>query len=162
MLVGRHPQLLFLVVGDGPERLRLVHRAQQMGIHRSVRFLGARRDIPEILRASDVCVLTSDYEGVPNTVLEAMAVGVPVVTTAFPGADRVVTHGREGFLVPLQQPEAMARRLACLLDDSELRRKMGRCGEERVRRDYSLEAMGSAMLDVYRGCLAPERTRRAR
>jgi len=123
------------------------------GLSRKVHFSGTRADVADILRATDVVALTSHYEGLANVLLEAMCVGIPVVTTAYAGVDELVTNHREGFVVPLGDGEAVAERIAALFGNGELRCELGERGKQTVRDRFSIEAMGGQLLGVYEECL---------
>lgn len=155
----RRPNTVFLLVGDSdplePNCLEDVQReVQRAGLTDSVRFLGMRADVPEILRATDVAVLTTRFEGMSNALLEAMSAGVSIVTTDYVGARELVQDGIEGFLVPMDDAEAMAERVLQLLADSKLRTRMGQAGMERIDRQFSMRAMGDRLVDVYSAFLA--------
>ena len=156
-IAARRPDARFLIVGEGKLRAEIESRIRGSGLTDRVLMLGNRSDMPEILAATDVCVLTSHYEGLANVLLEAMCVGIPVVCTAYNGADELVTDGKEGFLAPLNDADGVAERILRLLGDPELRRRMGEAGRESVRGRFSLEAMGRNMLSVYERCLALRR-----
>ena len=134
-------QLVLLVIGDGPQRAQLESLAQRLGIADRVYFLGNRTDVPRLLQAMDVFVLPSEWEGMPNAALEAMATGLPVVATAVGGTPEVVVDGVTGLLVPPRNSEALAQAIAQLLADPELRRRMGQAGRERVEQLFSVEQM---------------------
>lgn len=124
-----------LVVGDGPERERLEGLAGG-GVH----LLGDRRDVPELLRALDVFALTSQNEGLSNTILEAMASGLPVVATRVGGNPELVEDGRSGVLVDVGRPEALADALAAYVDLAR-RRAHGEAGRARVLERFSVRQM---------------------
>lgn len=155
----RIPEARFLVVGDGDgnEQRDLVAMADRLGVGQRVVFLGSRSDIPDILAATDVMALTSNYEGVANSLLEAMCVGLPVVSTDYAGVDELVTHGREGFVAPMNDPDALAAHLCRLLEDPALRREMGSCGQETIRQRFSMSAMGRNLASLYQNCLEKSR-----
>lgn len=137
-----------LVAGDGPERDQLVAEARSLGIDGGVEFLGERDDIPTLLGACDVFVLSSRSEGMPMSVLEAMAAEMPVVATAVGGVPEVV--GEEaGSLVPAADAAALAAALARLLDDRPLRERLGQAGRARVERRFGLEEWGRTHLQLY-------------
>jgi glycosyltransferase involved in cell wall biosynthesis len=138
-LAAVHEDVVLLLVGDGPERASLQVLAQQLGIAKSVRFLGDRQDVSRCLHTMDVFVLPSIWEGMPNAALEAMAVGLPVVATAAGGTPEVVVDGVTGLLVPPRDPDALARAVARLLRDSDLRRTMGQAGRVRAKQRFSIE-----------------------
>ncbi len=145
----------FLVVGDGDgdAQTQLEALAARLGVAEHVVFLGSRSDIPDILAATDVMSLTSHYEGVANSLLEAMCVGLPVVSTAYAGVDELVTHGQEGFVAPLGDAESLAGYVAQLLEDSPLRRKMGEAGRRTIGERFSMDAMGRNLATIYERCL---------
>jgi glycosyltransferase involved in cell wall biosynthesis len=116
----------------------------------NVRFLGYRADVADLLVASDVFVLASDWEGLPVSILEAMLCGLPVVATRVSGIPEAVTDGEEGWLVPPRDPARLAAAIGCLLDDPAAAIAMGRRGRQRVLRDFSLERAARATADLYR------------
>ncbi|MDZ7289951.1 MAG: GT4 family glycosyltransferase PelF [candidate division KSB1 bacterium] len=143
------PNAYLMVVGEGPlyEELKKMANDYDMADH--VRFLGGRKDVPEILRALDVFVLASESEGMSNTILEAMASGLPVVATAVGGNPELVVHGETGLLVPPNHPNAMAAAILKLLRDPEQRQQMGRLGHQRIVEKFSLEAMVRNYAKIY-------------
>jgi len=148
-LRSRLPGLQLLVVGDGPERAALERRAGELGLDGGVRFLGTRTDVPDVLRALDVAVVSSDYEGLPLSVLEYMAAGLPVVATRVGGVPEVVEHGTTGLLVERRDPAALAGAVLSLLRDPERRARMGLAGRERQRRAFSIEAFVGRVESLY-------------
>jgi len=140
----------FLVAGDGPEKDALHRAAADLGVTGYVRFLGKCQEVPELFRATDVCVLTSVSEGLPNVLIEAASVGVPCVSTDNGGAADVVVDGETGYLVAVDDDEAMAARIAEMLADPPRREQMGRAAREHVARRFSMEALGARLLAVYR------------
>jgi sugar transferase (PEP-CTERM/EpsH1 system associated) len=127
------------VIGDGTERAALEALADSLGVADRVHWAGHRRDVPRLLPAFDLFIQPSVHEGLPNTVLEAMAAGLPVVATAVGGTPEVVLDGIIGLLVPPRDPQALAEAITRLLGVPDLRRKMGRAGRERVERHFSIE-----------------------
>jgi glycosyltransferase involved in cell wall biosynthesis len=132
---------LLLVAGEGPLAGTLVSQAAALGVNTNVRWLGHRLDVESVLAAGDVFVLSSKSEGLSNTILEAMASGLPVVATRVGGADEMVLDGLTGLLVPSSSPRALAEALASILRDPDARRAMGVAGRERARVEFSLDAM---------------------
>ncbi len=114
-------RLRLILVGDGPLREELVALAETLGLGDVVWFAGDRSDVPELLQAMDVFVLPSLGEGISNTVLEAMACGLPVIATAVGGNLELVRDGDNGALVPVGDPDALAARLGELLNDEARR-----------------------------------------
>ncbi len=137
------------MVGEGPLRRALEAEAAARGLGERVRFPGSRSDVPALLAAGDVAVLTSRSEGFPNAVLEAMAAGRPVVATDVGGTAEAVRPERTGLLVPPGDGEALAEALRRCADDPALRRRLGDAGRERARSEYGWDALTERMLSVY-------------
>ena len=114
-----------------------------------VRFLGHREDVPTLLAASDLLVLPSLYEGLPNVVLEAMHQAKPVVATDAPGTNELVVDGATGRLVPLGETKALAKALHDLIRDPERRAAMGLAGRDRLEPQFGLTTMIAAYADLY-------------
>jgi glycosyltransferase involved in cell wall biosynthesis len=153
LVVARAPRVLFLIAGDGPERVAVESGIQSLGLGANVRLLGHRRDIGDILRATDVAVLTSDREGIPNSLLEAGAAGLPSVCVNNGGGAFVLRDGETGFLLPLDDDAGFAEKVLALLADPGLRERVGHAARERVRNQFTVEAMADNLLAVYRRAL---------
>lgn len=143
-----------LVVGEdletrGAYRDALERRAEERGVSDRVVFTGHRGDVPAILDALDVFVLPSWTEGLPMTVLEAMAHGRPVVATPVGGTPELVADGETGLLVPPRDPQRLADALRLLLSDPERARRMGEAGRRRVAERFSAEETERRVLEVY-------------
>ena len=138
-----------VVVGDGPERARLEAIAGQLELAERVQFVGHQRDVRPWLAALDVFVLSSDWEGMSNALLEAMAAGLPVVATRVGGNPEVVVDGVTGLLVPPSDPDALAEAIVRLLRDPALRRRMGRAGRRRVEEHFNIEETVRRTEEVY-------------
>jgi sugar transferase (PEP-CTERM/EpsH1 system associated) len=137
------------IAGDGPLRGELEALASAERIAPHVQFLGHRPDVEAVLAALDIFVLCSLSEGLSNTILEAMASGVPVVSTSVGGADELVQPGVTGLLVPAAQPEALASALAILCASPVRRREMGDAGRTRARIEFSVGRMVRSYEDAY-------------
>jgi glycosyltransferase involved in cell wall biosynthesis len=135
----RLPQLAATVVGDGQERGRLEARAHELGLDGCVRFAGHQGDVAPWLARARVLVLTSDSEGLPLSVMEAMTAGLPVVASRVGDLPDLVEDGVNGFLVPERAPEAFAERIVELLSDDERRERFSVAARLAARR-YCLEA----------------------
>ncbi|MFP4057410.1 MAG: glycosyltransferase family 4 protein [Candidatus Brocadiia bacterium] len=146
-----------LAVGDGGERPALEERAERLGLGHSVLFTGFRTDVVDLLRAADLFVLPSLLEGMPNTALEAMAVGLPVVASAVDGVPEVVVDGETGLLVSPGDPHLLRDTIGRLLTEPQLAARMGRAGRERVRRHFALDRTLAA---AEAWCLATRDSRR--
>jgi glycosyltransferase involved in cell wall biosynthesis len=143
------PGVVFLLAGAGSERAALEAQARGSGISDRVQFLEHRTDIPELLRAADAFVLPSLYEGLPLTVLEAMAAAKPVVATTVGGTDEAVVDGVTGILVPPADPAALSAAIRRILDDPDTAARLGAAGRERVVSTFSTHRMINATEQVY-------------
>jgi glycosyltransferase involved in cell wall biosynthesis len=144
-----HPEVRFLVVGEGPRRGDLVRHRDRLGLTERVWFLGFRTDVPQILADSDVFVLPSLWEGLPIALLEAMAAGLPVVATDVPGVTEVVTDGETGLVVPGKDVGALAGALSRLLDDPDLRLGLARAGRRKVEEEFGWEKVVATTMSLY-------------
>ncbi len=137
----RIPLARFLIVGDGPERPGLELEARRLGLVPSVRFLGNRGDIEQILPACDVFALTSDNEASPVSIMEAMGCGLPTVATDVGSVHEMLGAGGGGCLVPADDEALFAERVGDLMANGQLARQMGQRARERVVARGSLQAM---------------------
>jgi glycosyltransferase involved in cell wall biosynthesis len=144
---------LVRLVGDGPSQPAYEAELGRLGLTDTVEFLGYRYDIPALTAAADVVVLTSLKEGIPRALMQASAVGVPVVATDVKGSREVVLDGETGFLVSLGDVAALAERLATLLDDPTLRRDMGVRAVEHAREHFDEARVVERLVQLYRQAL---------
>ncbi len=139
-----------VIVGDGPGWLDLHRQAQDLGLlPGGVLFPGRRNDVPALLGRADMLVLSSDHEGCPNVVLEAMAARRPVVTTPAGDAGVAVEDGVNGYVVPFDDVEAMAARMVRLAESPELCRRFGEAGRRRVEEAYSYDGLAGRLISAY-------------
>jgi glycosyltransferase involved in cell wall biosynthesis len=138
---NRFPQALFVIAGEGPERVALEEISQKLGIASRVRFLGFVGDMPELYQSLDLLLLTSHFEGTPLTVLEAMAMGVPVVASQVDGAAEILEDGRDGCLAPPGNREVFVEKVCRVLQDRAFWERLSRAGREKAERHYSAAAM---------------------
>lgn len=149
-VVPTFPNIVFLLVGRDSgtmEEIRTRFRAR--GIEGSVRFLGGRADVPDLLRASDLFVHPSREEGFSNAILEAMAAGLPVVACDVGGNPEAVSDGETGRMAPSRDAAAFASAMAELLADPEKRKAMGEAGRRRAIERFSLDRMVGEMESLY-------------
>jgi glycosyltransferase involved in cell wall biosynthesis len=142
-----HPELLGLIVGDGSDRPAI---DAAVNGDSAIRLLGHRDDVPRLLKAADVFVLSSQYEASPVAVLEAMSAGLPVVAYDVGAVGDMVEDGQTGFLVSPGAPELMASKLAQLTSDSDLRRALGAAGQRRYLERWDAELMVERYATVIR------------
>ncbi len=147
--IEKLPDVQLIMVGDGKMRLQLERLAFSLGISNRVHFLGERHDIPELMQMADVYVQSSCWEGFGIAALEAMAGGLPVVSSNVPGLSDVV--GSAGMLFPPGDNEALATVLSTLLFSAELRKDLSLAGMEKAR-EYSIDKTADLYVDLYRNC----------
>jgi glycosyltransferase involved in cell wall biosynthesis len=144
-----YPEVQTVVAGEVDREPALDALVAECGLGESLHLLGRRRDMPEVLSAFDVFVLSSHDEGMSNAILEAMAMQLPVVATGVGGTGEVVRHGESGLLVPPRDPAPLAAAIASLLPAPERRAAMGRVGREIVERSLSARSMVRQMEALY-------------
>jgi glycosyltransferase involved in cell wall biosynthesis len=139
-LAEERPNVKLVVAGDGPDRAKLEAQAKRFGIASRVEFRGyqSQAQVRELLGQTDVFAMASFAEGVPVVLMEAMAAGVPVIATRIAGVPELVEDGVSGFLVAPGEPRAIAEKAALLLDDTELRNRLGEAGREKVVREFNI------------------------
>jgi glycosyltransferase involved in cell wall biosynthesis len=147
------PDVSFVIAGEGPERPALEAEARALGVSDRVSLLGFQRDPASLLANADLFVLPSLLEGLPLSVLEAMAACRPVVATSVPGTDEIVSHGVTGLLVPPGNPTALAAAVRELLRDQALARRLALAGRELVRSRFTAGAMARSIGEVYQELL---------
>lgn len=150
-------RLRLVIVGDGGLRQAVEYILQQAGLHDYVWLAGNRRDVPDLMRGMDVFVLPSLAEGISNTILEAMACGLPVIATNVGGNPELVVDGKTGFLAAAASPHDMAQIMAKYLDNPELIATQGATGRQRAEETFSMQAMVSAYVKVYDDRLSHEK-----
>jgi sugar transferase (PEP-CTERM/EpsH1 system associated) len=130
-----------LIAGEGPLKAALEQQAAALGVSGAVELLGPRQDLPDLLAACDIFALSSDSEGMSNTIIEAMAAGRPVLATDVGGNSELVVPNQTGLLVEARSPEALARGIQTLAAAPAAREAMGAAGRLRAERDFSLRRM---------------------
>lgn len=146
----------FLVVGEGELRRELEYLTKKLELEKSVVFTGFRNDIPQILSVLNLFVLSSRSEALPNSILDAMASGLPVVATKVGGIPEIVKDGVNGILVPPRDPRALARAIITLLKDKKRASRMGLAGQKIVK-DFTVARMVAKTEKVYRQLIFFER-----
>lgn len=151
IIAQRLPTVSFLVVGGGSLQADLEREAHALGLHKRMIFTGPRRDVPRLLAACDVSVLSSVKEGMSNTIMESMAAGRPMVATRVGSNADLVVDGETGFLVPPRDPVAFAEAIQRVLDDPAGRERMGQAARIRIAERFSVKAMVAATERLYDG-----------
>ncbi len=143
-----------LIVGDGPLRSPMENLTRELGIDDQVKFLGIRRDVPELLNAADAYVMSSAWEGMPNALLEAASTGLPIVATDVGGNSEIVLNGKTGFLVPPKDPNALASVMLKLMNLAESeRRRMGEEARKHIESNFNLDRIIDMWEALYREIL---------
>lgn len=144
----------FAIAGEGELEAELRRLANDLGVGGRVHFLGRCDNVPKLLSASDVCVLTSTNEGFSNSILEYMAAGKPVAATDVGGAGEAIVDGQTGFLVASGDYKALAEKLKVLLNDQEMARSFGKRGRAKVEKEFSSAVQLDRTIAMYERLLA--------
>jgi glycosyltransferase involved in cell wall biosynthesis len=144
------------LVGDGPNRARLESAISARGLEQHVTLEGSCNHdrVLDFYRQTDLFALASFAEGVPVVLMEAMAMEIPCVATWITGIPELIRHGTDGWLVPPADEEQLADAIGRLMDDAELRQKLGRSARVRVQEDYNLTRNAERLAEIYRRRLA--------
>ncbi len=153
-IVPRHPDLHVLFIGDGDLREELQTQIKGLNLGDQIHFLGNRSDVPELLAASDFFVLPSLWEGLPMSLLEAMATGLPIVATEVSGTVQVMIPNETGILVPPGDAGRLARAIEQLLSDPAQAQMMGAAARRRVEMEFSARKQADVHLALYRRLLS--------
>lgn len=156
-VLRRAPEARFVVAGDGPLRGELQQRAQAAGLGDRMIFPGYRSDVPDLVAAFDAYVLPSLWEGLPLALLEALALGKPIVASRVGGVPEIVEHGVDGFLVPPRDPGALVEHLARVARDGELRERARTRSPAKFTEQFSVEAMVDAHVRLFDELVARRR-----
>jgi glycosyltransferase involved in cell wall biosynthesis len=145
------------VIGGGPLQKALEELSAELSINEHVRFLGERQDVPNLLRLLDVFVMPSLHEGIPMALLEAMRAGCPIVASAVGGIPEVIRDGKDGMLVPPQDPGALARAIESLYASVQDRMRLSHAGRVRVEAEFGAERMAVLTKEFYKTLLGQQR-----
>jgi glycosyltransferase involved in cell wall biosynthesis len=143
------PQARFLFVGDGPGRDRVEQEIKNAQLEAQILMTGYREDIPAILSFTDLGIISSVAEGIPQFLFQIMAMGKPVIATAVGGIPEIVTSGVNGVLIPPEDPAALAKALVQVLGDPGSARRLGEEGRRLVEQEYTVEKMAEKVYRVY-------------
>lgn len=154
VLIQNLRQDVYLVlIGDGPERDLLERYCRELNVEKQVLFLGHRTDAGELLSQADIFFLASDFEGMSNSLMEAMAHGLPVICSDIPPNRELVEHERTGMLIPVGDRAAYARAALALIEHPETAQMMGDAGRARIRNQFSVDIMVNRYEAVYKEVL---------
>lgn len=152
MIPAERRPLLWLA-GEGPERPAIERLVRMLGLQSHVRLLGERQDVDALMAAADALVLPSLEEGLSNVILEAMAVGLPVVASAVGGNTELVEHGHTGLLCDPTDAASIAGAIQHLFAEPRLRARLARTTREKVAREYSMESMVARTIAIHDRCM---------
>lgn len=148
-VAATYPRCRLVFVGEGPEMQKTRELVGQLQLENRVVFLGLRHDVPRLWRAADICLLSSVSEGIPLTLIEAMAAGVPVVSTDVGGVSEVVIPGTTGLLAPQGDFHGLANAILRLACDTNQRQRMGNAGKQRAHTVFSEAQMHKGYCDAF-------------
>lgn len=148
-VVKQCPRAEFIIAGGGPMLNPARELAEKLNIRDKIHFLGWRKDIPEVINALDIFILTSLWEGLPQVILQAMMASKPVIANAVDGSKEVVVHGVNGYLVPPGCPHLIAQKIIELINNPSKRNEMGKRGKAGIYPEFSLERMLNKITVVF-------------
>jgi glycosyltransferase involved in cell wall biosynthesis len=143
------PEAIFVLIGDGKERPNLEQQVRQAGLEKNFLFLGSRGDVPELLACCDLFVLPSEAEALPNALLEAMAAGLPVVSTCVGGVPEIISNAVNGLLVPPNDPHALAEAILRILQNPDFAKQLSQAGQEMVRTRFGFDRLLADLEQLY-------------
>ena len=144
-----NPRAHLVLCGAGELLETVKAQARGLGLTDRIHFLGVRTDIPDVLAAMDAFVLSSDWEGNPLSVIEAMSAGLPTVSTAAGGVPELIENGTEGFVVPLGDLDGLAKSMTLLLENKQMRQSMGAAAARRAMANFDVSVMIKAYQHLY-------------
>ena len=156
MVLEQIPNVYFVAVGDGPKRKELELSAISHQISAKMIFTGLRKDIPDLINAMDISILSSHYEGCPNVILEYMACSKPVIASDVGGCSELIVNNRTGFIVSPGNPAVIVDKLLELLKDKEARIRIGKEGRKRIEEYFTSEIMVKNTESLYKELLKPK------
>lgn len=142
------------LVGDGPLRAEVEEVIIKLNLVSRIHMLGARNDVPQLLKQADIFILISDWEGLPLSILEAMRAGLPVIASDVGGVSEAVEDDVNGFLIPKGDAELLKDKLAALLNSEELRLRMGEASRKKFRKSFTISRMVEKTISVYNSAIA--------
>jgi glycosyltransferase involved in cell wall biosynthesis len=146
----KYPNIYLLIVGDGPERANLKSLAKELGLSSYVLFTGFKEDVHRYLKIFDIFLLTSFFEGMAITILEAMASNLPCIVTDSGGPQEIVKDGETGFIIPCDDEIALSEKIDLLFNDANLKKRMGEAGRKRFEEKFTMEKMFQSYKTIYK------------
>ena len=151
-LADKGYRFVWNIIGEGPQEEELIFHIHTLGLTEHVKLLGKKNknEVNDLLAASDVFFLSSVYEGIPNVVLEAMAMELPVVTSKCGGVDEVIEHGKDGLIAELYDVDGLTTQLETLLKNRQLRMDIGKEARQKILAEYTLQRQVKVFEEAYR------------
>ena len=149
LILKQRPECRFLFVGAGPLETEMRNKAERLTGRGKIFFAGSRRDVPQLLAAMNIFAFCSYWEGVPNVVIEAMAMARPVVSTPAGGVPEVITDGVNGLIVPMRAPQLMAQAILTLMENPDKAQAFGMAARRTIETRFSLERMADDYESFY-------------
>jgi glycosyltransferase involved in cell wall biosynthesis len=149
IVLAKHPYVEFIIVGRGPMEAELRNMVKRLNIEHAFKFLGIVPSVPEVMNQCDIFVRPSLTEGMPLTILEAMACGLPVIASKIPGSSEVVKDGETGILVEVGNVEKLSNAIIRLLEDENYAEKIRTRAYEFVKKHYSWDRIAEEYLKTY-------------
>lgn len=146
--------LYFVIVGTGNLLNSLIEMSRRLEVEDRIHFIGVRNDIPQILAASDIFLFTTNFEGFPNAILEAMAASLPVITTNYAGVDELIENGVTGTIIPINDVNAAVAALKSYIDNPSKARQFAAAARAFVEQRFSMQAMVNNTLQFYRNIIS--------
>lgn len=150
-ILKKHPKTKFLIVGTGVDKERLKNLSAELKLDEYILFFGYREDIQNLMAQMDLVVLSSLWEGLPLTPIEAFSVGKTIVATAVDGTVEIVNDGENGFLVPPRDSEAIADKVCCLIEQQDLKKKFEEKARDCFENEFSFEKLAQEYISYYEG-----------
>jgi glycosyltransferase involved in cell wall biosynthesis len=149
-IIKNNNKIKFVIIGTGVLHEKLQSMIQNLKLQNHVFLLGKREDVYDILLESDIFILSSRYEGLPNVILEAMSAAKPVIATNIGGSAELIIDNQNGFLIEKNDKQALLRKLDLLIEDENLRVRMGKEGRKIAQEKFSMEIMIEKAEAIYR------------
>lgn len=147
--IKRHPEAFFVIVGDGELKTQLEEKVTQLGLRENVLFLGYHNDIQNVMSQLDYIVLSSLWEGLPLTPIEAYSVGKTVIGTAVDGTPEIIQDGVDGYLVEVRNPVQLADKMNYLIENTEIKKALELQAKKRYQEEFSFEKLEYLYMDFY-------------
>jgi len=148
--IKQNKNIKLAIVGDGSLKKQLEETAKRLKINDSIKFLGSRQDISNLMISSKILILPSIWEGLPMTILEAMYLKIPIIATSVGGIPEIIENKKDGLLIPSKNPEIIAKTIIYLLENKDLQTKLTQNAYKKVKSLYSIQNYTKNILDIYK------------